>query len=244
MIQTLTIFRREFAGYFATPMAYVFLIIFLVFAAALTFYLGNFFERGQADLSSFFMWHPWLYLFLIPAIAMRLWSEERKQGTIELFLTLPIGLAQAVLGKFFAAWAFTGVALALTFPIWATVNWLGTPDNGAIAAGYAGSFLLAGGILSIGACISATTKSQVIAFVVTAAVAFVFTVSGSAIVLGFFAGWAPEWLTDVIRSFSFLTHFNAMNRGVIDARDAFFFSSLIALFLFANAIVVDIKKAG
>jgi len=244
MSQTLTIFRREFAGYFATPMAYVFLVVFLVFAAALTFYLGNFFERGQADLAAFFMWHPWLYLFLIPAIAMRLWSEERKQGTIELFLTLPIGLAQAVLGKFLAAWAFTGVALALTFPIWATVNWLGAPDNGAIAAGYAGSFLLAGGILSIGACISATTKSQVIAFVVTAAVAFVFTVSGSAIVLGFFAGWAPEWLTEVIRSFRFLTHFNAMNRGVIDVRDAFFFSSLIALFLFANAIVVDIKKAG
>lgn len=244
MIQTLTIFRREFAGYFATPMAYVFLIIFLVFAAALTFYLGNFFERGQADLSSFFMWHPWLYLFLIPAIAMRLWSEERKQGTIELFLTLPIGLAQAVLGKFLAAWAFTGVALALTFPIWVTVNWLGTPDNGAIAAGYAGSLLLAGGILSIGACISATTKSQVIAFVVTAAVAFMFTVSGSAIVLGFFAGWAPEWLTDAIRSFSFLTHFNAMNRGVIDLSDLFFFASLIALFLFANAIVVDLKKAG
>lgn len=244
MSQTLTIFRREFAGYFATPMAYVFLVIFLVFAAALTFYLGNFFERGQADLASFFMWHPWLYLFLIPAIAMRLWSEERKQGTIELFLTLPIGLAQAVLGKFFAAWAFTGVALALTFPIWVTVNWLGAPDNGAIVTGYAGSFLLAGGILAIGACISATTKSQVIAFVLTAAVAFVFTVSGSAIVLNFFSGWAPDWLTETIRSFSFLTHFNAMNRGVIDVKDLFYFGSLIALFLFANAIVVDLKKAG
>lgn len=244
MSQTFTIFRREFAGYFATPMAYVFLVIFLVFAAALTFYLGNFFERGQADLASFFMWHPWLYLFLIPAIAMRLWSEERKQGTIELFLTLPIGLAQAVLGKFFAAWAFTGVALALTFPIWVTVNWLGAPDNGAIVTGYAGSFLLAGGILAIGACISATTKSQVIAFVLTAAVAFVFTVSGSAIVLNFFTGWAPDWLTETIRSFSFLTHFNAMNRGVIDVKDLFYFGSLIALFLFANAIVVDLKKAG
>jgi ABC-2 type transport system permease protein len=244
MSQTLTIFRREFAGYFATPMAYVFLVIFLVFAATLTFYLGNFFERGQADLASFFMWHPWLYLFLIPAIAMRLWSEERKQGTIELFLTLPIGLAQAVLGKFFAAWAFTGVALALTFPIWITVNWLGAPDNGAIMTGYAGSFLLAGGILAIGSCISATTKSQVIAFVMTAAVAFLFTVSGSGIVLNFFSGWAPDWLTETIRSFSFLTHFNAMNRGVIDAKDLFFFGSLIALFLFANAIVVDLKKAG
>ena len=148
MSQTFTIFRREFAGYFATPVAYVFLVIFLVFAATLTFQLGNFFERGQADLASFFMWHPWLYLFLIPAISMRLWSEERKQGTIELFLTLPIGLGQAVLGKFLAAWAFTGVALVLTFPIWVTVNWLGTPDNGVILAGYAGSLLMAGGILA------------------------------------------------------------------------------------------------
>jgi ABC-2 type transport system permease protein len=244
MSKTLTIFRREFAGYFATPMAYVFLVIFLAFAGALTFYLGNFFERGQADLASFFMWHPWLYLFLIPAIAMRLWSEERKQGTIELFLTLPISLGQAVLGKFLAAWAFTAVALFLTFPIWVTVNWLGTPDNGVILTGYLGSWLMAGGILAIGACISAMTKSQVIAFVVTAAVSFLFTVSGTAFVLNFFAGWAPEWVSEAIRSFSFLTHFNAMNRGVIDVKDVFFFASLIALFLFANAIVVDLKKAG
>jgi ABC-2 type transport system permease protein len=244
MSKTLTIFRREFAGYFATPMAYVFLVIFLVFAGALTFYLGNFFERGQADLASFFMWHPWLYLFLIPAIAMRLWSEERKQGTIELFLTLPISLGQAVLGKFLAAWAFTAVALALTFPIWVTVNWLGTPDNGVILAGYLGSWLMAGAILAIGACISAMTKSQVIAFVVTAAVSFIFTVSGTAFVLNFFSGWTPEWVSETIRSFSFLTHFNAMNRGVIDVKDVFFFASLIALFLFANAIVVDLKKAG
>jgi ABC-2 type transport system permease protein len=239
-----TIFRREFAGYFATPVAYVFLIVFLAFSGALTFYLGNFFERGQADLNAFFMWHPWLYLFLVPAIAMRLWSEERKLGTIELFLTLPISITQAVLGKFLAAWAFTAVALALTFPMWLTVNFLGRPDNGAIVSGYLGSLLMAGGFLAIGACISATTKNQVIAFVVTAAVAFLFTVSGTGFVLNFFSGWAPEFVTEAIRSFSFLTHFNAMNRGVIDAKDAFFFVSLIAFFLFANAIVVDLKKAG
>jgi ABC-2 type transport system permease protein len=244
MSKVWTIFRREFAGYFATPVAYVFLVIFLAFSGALTFYLGNFFERGQADLQSFFMWHPWLYLFLIPAIAMRLWSEERKQGTIELFLTLPISLAQAVLGKYLAAWAFTGVALVLTVPIWITINWLGEPDNGAVFSGYLGSFLMAGGFLAIGACISATTKSQVVAFVLTAALAFVFTVSGTGLVLNFFSGWAPEWLIDAIRSFSFLTHFNAMNRGVVDFKDIFFFGSLIALFLFVNAIVIDMKKAG
>ncbi len=244
MSRTLLIFKREFAGYFATPVAYVFLVVFLAFAGALTFRLGNFFERGQADLQSFFMWHPWLYLFLIPAIAMRLWSEERKTGTIELFLTLPISLAEAVLGKFLAAWAFTGVALALTFPLWLTVDWLGAPDNGAIFAGYVGSLLMAGGFLAIGACVSATTKSQVVAFVLTAAACFLFTVSGTSLVLNFFTGWLPAPLVEAIASFSFLTHFNAISRGVLDVKDLFFFFSLIALFLFANAIVIDLKKAG
>lgn len=243
-MRTLLIFRREFGGYFATPVAYVFLVIFLAFAGSLTFYLGNFFERGQADLQSFFMWHPWLYLFLIPAIAMRLWSEERKTGTIELFLTLPISLGEAVLGKFLAAWAFTGVALALTFPLWLTVNWLGDPDNGVIVAGYVGSLLMAGGFLAIGACVSATTRSQVVAFVITAALCFLFTVSGTALVLNFFTGWLPSTLVEAIASFSFLTHFNAISRGVLDVKDLAFFLSLIALFLFANAIAVDVKKAG
>lgn len=243
-MRTLLIFRREFGGYFATPVAYVFLVIFLAFAGSLTFYLGNFFERGQADLQSFFMWHPWLYLFLIPAIAMRLWSEERKTGTIELFLTLPISLGEAVLGKFLAAWAFTGVALALTFPLWLTVNWLGDPDNGVIVAGYVGSLLMAGGFLAIGACVSATTRSQVVAFVITAALCFLFTVSGTALVLNFFTGWLPSTLVEAIASFSFLTHFNAISRGVLDVKDLAFFLSLIALFMFANAIAVDVKKAG
>ena len=244
MSQTLTIFRREFAGYFATPVAYVFLVVFLAFAAALTFYLGNFFERGQADLQSFFMWHPWLYLFLIPAIAMRLWSEERKSGTIELLLTLPISLTGAVIAKYLAAWAFAGVALALTFPFWITVNYLGSPDNGAILAGYMGSFVLAGAYLAIGVCLSALTRNQVIAFVVACAVCFIFTVSGTSVVLNFFSGWAPRLMVDTIASFSFMTHYQAITRGVIDLRDVVFFGSLVAFCLYANVVIVEWKKGG
>jgi len=238
------IFRRELGGYFATPVAYVFLVIFLVLASTFTFYLGNFFERGQADLAAFFSFHPWLYLFLIPAIAMRLWSEERRQGTIELFLTLPITIGEAVLGKFLAAWAFVGIALALTFPIWITVNVLGDPDNGVILAGYAGSLMMSAGYLAIGSCVSATTKSQVVAFVVAAAACFAFTVSGTPLVLAFFSGWAPSALVEAVAGFSFLTHFNAIARGVIDLRDVVYFASLVAAFLFANAAIVEIKKAG
>jgi len=238
------IFKRELAGYFATPVAYVFLVIFLALAGAFTFFVGNFFERGQADLQSFFSFHPWLFLFLIPAVAMRLWSEERKTGTIELFLTLPISIGEAVMGKFLAAWAFAGIAIALTAPLWITVNVLGAPDNGVILAGYVGSFLMAGGYLAIGACISAMTKSQVIAFVVAALISFLFTVSGSPIVLSAFNSWAPQSVLDTIAGFSFLTHFNAISRGVIDLRDLLFFGSLIVCFLIANAIVVDMKKTG
>jgi ABC-2 type transport system permease protein len=244
MRNTILIMRRELGGYFATPVAYVFLVIFLGLAGAFTFYLGNFFERGQADLQSFFSFHPWLYLFLIPAIAMRLWSEERKTGTIELFLTLPISMGEAVLGKFLAAWVFTAIALALTFPLWITVNILGSPDNGVILAGYVGSLLMAGGFLAIGAAVSAITRNQVIAFVVTAAICFVFTVSGSNLVLSFFSGWAPAVLVETIASFSFLTHFTEISRGVIDLRDIVYFGSLIAAFLFANAVIVDMRKSG
>jgi ABC-2 type transport system permease protein len=238
------IFRRELAGYFVTPVAYVFLVIFLALAGAFTFYLGNFFERGQADLQAFFGFHPWLYLFMMPAIAMRLWSEERKTGTIELFLTLPISMGEAVLGKFLAAWVFAGIALVLTFPLWITINYLGNPDNGIVFASYIGSWLMAGGYLAIGAFVSAMTKNQVIAFVVAAALCFLFTVSGSTMVLNFFAGWAPKAIVDVVSSFSFLTHFNAISRGVIDIRDLVFFATLIAGFLFANAVMVDMRKSG
>jgi ABC-2 type transport system permease protein len=238
------VFKREFQGYFATPVAYVFICIFLFCTGIFTFYVGNFFARGQADLKAFFTFHPWLYLFLIPAISMRLWAEERKSGTIELLMSLPVSLAGVVLGKFLAAWLFTGVALALTFPMWITVAYLGNPDHGVILAGYIGSFFMAGGYLAIGACMSALTRNQVIAFVLSAVVCFLFTVSGAPIVLDFFAGWAPQVLVEAIASFSFLRHFNAITEGVIDLRDVVYFVSLIALWLFANAIAVEMRKAG
>ena len=238
------VFRREFAAYFATPLAYVFIVIFLFAMGAFTFYVGHFYDNGVAGLGVFFGYHPWLYLFLIPAISMRLWAEERRSGTIELLLTLPLPLWATVLGKFLAAWAFAGLALALTFPIWITVNYLGRPDNGVIFASYLGSFLMAGAYLSIGASISAATRNQVIAFVISLVVCFLFTISGAPLVLDFFRGWAPLLLIDAVSSFSFLTHFTAITAGVIDFRDVLFFATLIALFLTINVVVVDLKKSG
>src|SRR5580693_2488703 len=238
------IFRRELSSYFATPLAYVFIIIFLLLTAIFTFQIGGFLERGQADLQAFFRWHPWIYLVLIPAISMRLWAEERNSGSIELLMTLPIELWQAVAGKFLAAWAFAGLALALTFPIWITVNYLGHPDNGVILASYIGSFLMAGAYLSIGACISATTNNQVIAFIVSVVVCFLLTISGAPLVLDAFRAWAPLPLVEAIASFSFITHFASITAGVIDLRDVIFFFSLIALFLYANMLVVDLRKSG
>ncbi len=238
------VFRRELAGYFSTPLAYVFIVIFLATTGVFTFYLGAFFERGQADLRSFFGFHPWLYLFLLPAIGMRLWAEERKAGTIELLLTLPLSIVEAVLGKFFAAWAFSAIALLLTLPMWLTVAYLGDPDHGVILAGYIASLLMAGGYLAISSCISVLTKNQVIAFVVAVLVCFVFTVSGAPLVLDFFSTWAPEVIVRAISSFSFISHFNAIVEGVIDLRDVIFFASLIAFWLFANVVAVDVKKAA
>lgn len=243
MRNTLIITRRELAGYFATPVAYVFLVIFLALSGAFTFYLGNFFERGQADLQSFFTFHPWLYLFLIPAIAMRLWAEERKTGSIELLMTLPVTLWDAVIGKFLAAWAFAGLALALTFPLWITVNYLGDPDNGAILAAYVGSFLMAGGFLAIGSCMSALTRNQVIAFILGVVACFVFLLAGFPLVLDAVRAWAPQLLVDAIASLSFLTHFESISKGVIDVRDLLFFAMLIGFFLFATGVVLDARKA-
>ena len=238
------VFRREFASYFATPLAYVFIVIFLAFAGIFTFYVGGFFERGQADLAPFFSFLPWLYLILTPAVAMRLWAEERKSGSIELLLTLPISTTAAVVGKFLAAWAFTGIALMLTAPLWITVNVLGDPDNGVIAAGYVAGFIMAGAYLAIGACLSALTRNQVIAFVLTVMVAFLFTMSGLPVVLDFFSSWAPALVVEEIASFSFLTHFNAISKGVIDLRDLVFFVGMMAVWLFANVIIVDAKRDG
>lgn len=236
--------ERELKSYFATPVAYVFLVIFLGLTGSFTFYLGNFFTRGRADLDAFFQFHPWLYLLLIPAISMRLWAEERKSGSIELLITLPVRTIDAVLGKYFAAWFFSGLSLALTFPIWISVNVLGSPDNGVILAGYVGSFLMAGAFLAIGSCISAMTKNQVVAFILTATVCFLFTLSGLDLVLDFFRAWAPDLLVQSIASMSFLTHFQAITNGVIDLRDLIFFISLIVVWLFANVIIVEIKKAS
>ena len=222
------------------------IVVFLLMAGFFTFQFGRFYNdgQGQANLDgSFFYWHPWLYLFLVPALAMRLWAEERKQGTIELLMTLPITLPQAVLGKFLAAWIFVGVALSLTFPIWITVNYLGDPDNGTIGAGYLGSFLMAGGFLAIGSCVSALTKNQVIAFVVTVTISLAFLLTGVGPFIELVSGWLPPTVVDAISSFSFFTRFDGLKKGLIEARDVVFFCSLIGFSLFANTLVLDLKKA-
>jgi ABC-2 type transport system permease protein len=235
--------RRELASYFATPLAYVFILIFLVLSGVFTFYMGNFYEREQADLSPFFNFHPWLYLFLVPSIAMRLWSEERKSGSIELLLTLPITRFEAVMGKFLAAWLFAGLALALTFPLWLTVNYLGEPDNGVIVASYIGSWLMAGGFLAVGSCMSAVSKSQVIAFILTASVCLVFVLAGFPMVLNVFKDWLPLLLVDTVASLSFMTHFGAITKGVLGLNDLLYFLSVILVWLLATTVVVEMKQA-
>ncbi len=239
-----TIFARELRAYFATPVAYVFIVIFLALTGSMTFFMGGFFERGQADLAPFFAFHPWLYLFLVPAIAMRLWAEERRSGTIELLMTLPTTTFAAVLGKFLAAWAFAGIALLLTFPMWLTVNWLGDPDNGVILVSYLGSWVMAGAFIAIGACASAMTKNQVIAFVVGAAACFLFLMSGVDLVLAAFRPWAAPLVVDTVASFSFLSHFGQLMKGVIDLSTVMFFGSLILVCLILNTLLVDLKKAA
>ncbi|MGI9417610.1 MAG: ABC transporter permease subunit [Geminicoccaceae bacterium] len=239
-----TITRRELSGYFSSPLAYVFIVIFLALSGSMTFYLGGWLDRGRADLNTFFNWHPWLYLFLVPAIGMRLWAEERRTGTIEFLTTLPVTTTEAVVGKFLAAWLFIGIALILTFPMWLTVNYLGNPDNGVILAGYLGSWLLAGGMLAISTAISALTKNQVIAFVLAAAVCFFFLMSGVEIVQALFSSWASDAVVDTISNLSLLTSFNAIVSGVIDLRHLILFVSLIAISLFINVAVVDLKKGA
>jgi len=237
------IFKRELNSYFSTPLAFIFIAIFVAMTGAFNFYVGRFFDRGQASLEAFFSFHPWLYLLLVPAVAMRLWAEERKTGTIEQLLTLPVTIPEAVLGKFVAAWMFCGIALLGTCPIWITVNILGDPDNGVIAVSYLGSFLMAGAFLSIGSCMSAFTRNQIIAFIAGAVVCFLLTMSGLDLVLNFFRTWAPEFLVETIASLSFLTRFESITRGVIELKDLVFFLSLMAFWLFVNVIAVQVKKA-
>ena len=245
MIQrTLIIARREFLAYFATPLAAVFLVIFLFLAGLFTFNIGGLFERNQADLRPFFQFNPWLYVFLVPAVSMRLWAEERRTGTIELIMTLPFGVADLVIGKFLAAWAFTTLALTLTFPLWITVSWLGNPDHGTIFVAYLASALLGGAFLAVGSFLSALTKNQVIAFVLCAVACFVLLLAGFPAVIDFLrAAQAPAGFIERLASTSALTHYESMMRGVIDLRDALYFLLVIAAFLTINIFAIDWKKS-
>ena len=237
------VFKRELASYFATPIAYVFIVIYLVVIGWFTFFFGGFYDAGQADLGAFFYWHPWLYLFLVPALSMRLWAEERKSGSIELLMTLPLETWQAVAGKYLAAWAFTAIAVALTFPVWITVNYLGEPDNGVILAAYLGSILMAGGFMAIGACLSSATKNQVIAFILTVVTCFLLLVPGVGGVQQALEGIAPQWLVDGLVGIGVQAHFDYISKGVIDLRDIVYFALLIGIALYANTVVLELKKA-
>jgi ABC-2 type transport system permease protein len=242
MKATMVIAGRELRSYFATPVATVFIVIFLVLQGALTFNLGQFFDRGIADLNPFFTFIPWVFLLLIPAITMRLWAEERRLGTIELLLTLPVTQAQAVIGKFLAAWAFCAIALLLTFPFVIAVNVLGSPDNGVIISGYLGSLLIAGAFLSVGAAMSALTRNQVIAFVLAVAVCFVFAVASNPIVNDFLSTNLPA-LGSITRRLAIIERFDDFTRGIIALRDIIYFATFIGFFLFLNTVLIDQRKA-
>ncbi|MDP4593927.1 MAG: ABC transporter permease [Beijerinckiaceae bacterium] len=238
------VFRREFAAYFSTPLAAVFLTVFLAIIAGMTFFVANFFDRGQADLSAFFMWHPWIFMVLMPAIGMRLWAEERRSGTIELLMTLPVSPWALVVGKWLAGWVFAGLALALTMPLWATVNYLGSPDNGVIVASYLGSWLMAGAFLAISACISALTKNQVLAFIGAVVIGFLFVMAGFDLVLSAIQPWAPLIVVETISSMSFLAHFQRITDGVLEVPALIFFISLIAFALWLNVQILQVRKAA
>jgi ABC-2 type transport system permease protein len=239
-----TIAKRELAGSFESPIAYVFIVIFLLLAGFFTFMVAGFFDRGQANLDPFFAWHPWLYLFLVPAIGMRMWSEERRLGTMELLLTMPITPWQAIVGKFIASWLVLALALALTFPIVITVNYLGHPDNGVIAAGYIGSFLLAGAYLSIAAMTSALTRNQVVSFILAVVICLFLVLVGYPPVTDLLVQWANPWLVQAISSFSVITHFESIRKGVLDSRDIIFFLSVIGFSLFTTSVILRSHRAG
>ncbi len=239
-----TIARRELAAYFESPVAYVFLVIFLLLAGFFTFTFGGFFERGEASLGAFFGWMPWLFLFLVPAVGMRLWSDERRLGTIEVLLTLPVTTWQAILGKFFASWLFLGIALALTFPVVITVNVLGDPDNGVIACGYVGSLLLAGAYLALSCMTSALTRSQVVSFIIAIMLCLILILVGFNPVTDLLARWASPSVVESVAGFSVLTHFDGLQKGVIDTRDVLYFLSVIAFALFTTDVIIRSHRAG
>ncbi len=240
----LTIAKRELSSYFTSPVAYVFLVIFLLLTGFFTFTTGNFFERGEASLGSFFSWHPWVYLMLVPEDGMRLWAEERRSGTLELLLTMPVAPWQAIVAKFAASWAFLAVALALTFPTVITVNVLGDPDNGMIVAGYLGSFLLAGAYLAISCMTSAMTRNQVVAFIVSVVLCLFLILAGFTPVTDLLVRWASPAVVDTVAAFSVVTHFDGFQRGVIDTRNLFFFLSVIGFALFATGVIIRGHRAG
>jgi ABC-2 type transport system permease protein len=241
---TKAIIKRELAGYFGSPVAYVFIVIFLLLCGFFTFSLSSFYELGQADLRAFFEWHPWIYLFLVPAVAMRLWADERRAGTIELILTLPISMTEVILGKFLAAWIFLAVALFLTFPLVLTVIYLGDPDLGAVFCAYLGSFLMAGAYLSVGSMTSSLTRNQVISFILSVVICLFLVLAGWPPVTGFLSGWAPIWLVDVVSSFSFMQHFASMERGVLDLRDLAYYFSVIFFMLFVTGVILQNRKTS
>ena len=239
-----TVAERELVGYFDSPVAYVFIVIYLLLAGFFTFTFGAFFDRGEASLTAFFMWMPWLLLFLVPALGMRLWSEERRSGTIELLLTFPVTPWQAILGKFLASWIFIAIAMAITFPVWITVNWLGDPDNGVILAGYIGSWFLAGAYLAVSCLTSAITRNQVVSFILSVVICLGLVVVGFAPVTDLLARWAAPWLVEAVAGFSVLTHFDGFQKGVIDSRDFVFFASVIGFALFVTGVILRGHRAG
>jgi len=238
------IIRRELASTFTSPVAYVFLVIFLLLNGFFTFTAGGFFERGEASLASFFMWHPWLYLVLVPAAGMRVWAEERRAGTLELLLTMPIGAWQAIIAKFLASWIFLAVALALTFPAVVTVNELGDPDNGPIFAGYVGSLLLAGAYLAITCMTSAMTRNQVVAFIVSVVLCLFLILAGFNPITDLLTRWASPAFVDAVAGFSVMNHFDGFQKGVIAVRDIVFFLSVIGFALFATGVILRNHRAG
>jgi ABC-2 type transport system permease protein len=239
-----TIAKREVAGYFASPVAYVFIVIFLLLTGFFAFMVSGFFERGQASLAAFFAWHPWLYLFLVPAVGMRMWSEERRLGTIELLLTMPITPWQAIVGKFLASWLVLALALALTFPMVITVNYLGNPDNGVILASYAGSLLLSGAYLAVSAMTSAMTRNQVVSFIVSLVICLFLILAGWPPVTNLLTQWASPWFVETVAAFSVMTHFDSIQKGVIDSRDVLFFFSVIVFCLFTTSVIIRAHRAG
>ncbi len=240
-----TITKRELGAYFSSPLAYVFIVIFLLLCGVFTFMFGGFFEMGQASLERpFFMWHPWFYLFLVPAVAMRLWAEERRVGTLELLLTMPITPWQAIVGKFLASWLFLALALALTFPVVITVNYLGNPDNGVILAAYTGSWLMAGAYLAVGCITSAMTRTQVVSFIISVVFCLILILAGVPPVVKFLAGWTRPWVVDLVTSFSVLTHFEGFQKGMLDSRDVIFFLSIIVFSLFTTSVILRGHRAG